>query len=304
MSTTSSDSLAGLGAGWRKFWFTPTDPTPLGAARAAVGAVLFYWFVAFSTDLIAFFGPNGLAPLAFTAEHWGAGKISLLYLSDSPAWLWSVHAAALAASAAMVVGWGGRATVVVVWVIFLSYANRAPQLTCLFEPTAAFVLLYLWIGPSGGAFSLGRREAAPASFSAGIALRLLQVHLAAWFGLSALAKYSDASWWNGTAMWRLAIREAGPLVDLTSLHAYPFFWNAWTHLIPTFELAFALLIWYRLWRPWLLLAMPLVLAGPALLTGEFAYYLLLCGAALSFAEPRQLRAFTRRFTKSPSGEAS
>lgn len=286
MASTLQESCAAVASGWRDFWFRPADPRPLAAVRIATGLVLAYWFVAYSVDLIAFFGPAGLAPLAFTAEHWGAGKVSLLFVTDAPAWLWTVHVAAVVAAAALTIGVGGRLAALASWAFLLSYANRAPQLTGLFEPTAAFVLLYLWIGPCGQALAIGRKESPLPSIGANIAARLLQIHLAAWFGLSAMAKYSDSAWWDGSAMWRLAVREAGPLVDLTALHASPFLWNAWTHVVPAFELAFAILIWHVSLRPLLLVAMPFVLIGPALLTGELAYYWLICGAALVFAPPR------------------
>jgi hypothetical protein len=54
------DSLASfasrLWTPWERFWFTPTDPTPLGLIRLLAGFLVLYVHIAYCYDLEAFFG--------------------------------------------------------------------------------------------------------------------------------------------------------------------------------------------------------------------------------------------------------
>jgi hypothetical protein len=60
---TASDADAGpLRRAWKAwvwFWFAPVDPTPLCFMRIVVGVLTLYVHIAYSFDLVAFFGPNG-----------------------------------------------------------------------------------------------------------------------------------------------------------------------------------------------------------------------------------------------------
>ncbi len=44
--------------GWDRFWFTPADPTTLGFMRICCGLLVLYTHLAYSYDLLAFFGPD------------------------------------------------------------------------------------------------------------------------------------------------------------------------------------------------------------------------------------------------------
>lgn len=46
-------------SGWTRFWFTAADPTPLCFMRIVAGLLTLYVHVAYTFDLVAFFGPNG-----------------------------------------------------------------------------------------------------------------------------------------------------------------------------------------------------------------------------------------------------
>jgi len=54
-----SRAASSLVEGWRKFWFTPGDPTTLGLIRLCAGAVLCYIFVMSGPWLLEFYGPDG-----------------------------------------------------------------------------------------------------------------------------------------------------------------------------------------------------------------------------------------------------
>src|SRR5436309_1182438 len=44
---------------WIGFWFTAKDPTPLCLMRIVAGLLTLYVHVAYTFDLVAFFGPDG-----------------------------------------------------------------------------------------------------------------------------------------------------------------------------------------------------------------------------------------------------
>src|SRR5438477_12247937 len=54
-----SNPLTRLWSAWRRFWFSPADPTPLCFMRIVAGILTLYVHVAYSFDLVNFFGPHG-----------------------------------------------------------------------------------------------------------------------------------------------------------------------------------------------------------------------------------------------------
>src|SRR5207244_1990257 len=75
--------------------------------------------------------------------------------------------------------------------------------------------------PSGAAFSLDRRRArtvVPAkSWTANVALRLIQIHLCVIYLCAGLSKLQGNRWWDGTAVWlTMTLHEFAPF-DVTWL---------------------------------------------------------------------------------------
>src|SRR4051812_7077266 len=59
MSTERSETtLASAARAWVNFWFSPADPTPLCLMRIAAGLLTLYVHIAYTFDLVAFFGPD------------------------------------------------------------------------------------------------------------------------------------------------------------------------------------------------------------------------------------------------------
>src|ERR1700676_103944 len=49
-----------FGDGWNRFWFTPSDPLPLGVIRVLTAAVALALYLTYWPDLQFWFGPDGL----------------------------------------------------------------------------------------------------------------------------------------------------------------------------------------------------------------------------------------------------
>ena len=57
MSTTTEapvPSFTRMAQSWNRFWFTPSDPTTLGAIRIFCGVLTLYTHLAYTYDLRAF----------------------------------------------------------------------------------------------------------------------------------------------------------------------------------------------------------------------------------------------------------
>jgi len=235
-------------------------------------------------------------------------RFSYLNFFSQPSELYAVHAIGMAILALFTIGLWTRVTSVLAFIVVLSYIQRAPILTAQVEQVLVFVLLYLCLGPAGKALSvdawLAKRKSnasetnAPQRyFSATVATRLIQVHLAVVYlmmGISKLAgieQVPELTWWRGDAVWWMIARPDTRLIDLTGLLAgHSYLVNAWTHSIVLFELVFAVLVWNRLARPLLLaLAIPMWLSL-ALITGLVPFALMMLTANLAFFGPEFLRS--------------
>jgi hypothetical protein len=182
---------------------------------------------------------------------------SLAYAKGKPVWsVWFhvtdptemvlVHSAICLVTLLFTIGFCTRITTVLTWVGQLSYIHRSTQILFGVDTMMTILLLYLMIGPSGGAYSVDRLiarwwsrskpkiiarwrsfwgkpagEIPPAPVpsvhpvpcvSANVAIRLLQVHVCFIYLASGLAKMLGQSWWDGTAVWgTIANYEFAPM---------------------------------------------------------------------------------------------
>jgi len=299
-----------FGAGWNQFWFAPRDPYTLSVLRVLVGLVALYWQITYAPDLIAFFGPDGLLPVAFVSSMSNSPtEISYLDFAHTPAELWASQVIGTAVLAAFAAGLYTRVSSVFALAVVLSYIHRAPMLTTQAEPILALLMFYLCLAPCGRYLSVdawladrraetivGRpeeRSLAELSWGTTVATRLIQIHIVLVYVMMALAKLSGEAWWNGIAIWWILARPESRTVDFTgALAAHPYVVNAWTHAQMIFEFAFPLLIWNRLARPLVLVVAGLMWTLLALASGLHLFALLMFLAGLSFVEPDSMRALT------------
>jgi hypothetical protein len=278
--------------------------------RVLVGLVATYSIFTYSFDLDRFFGPAGMLPtdvvrslLESRSAADATFRFSFLDNIPSSGELWAFHLLSLAVLVLFTVGFYSRVTSVLALVVVLSYAHRAVFLTGEFEAVLAFVLFYMCCGSSGACLSVdswraGRKQAgpaAPASYSATISLRLIQVHLTVVYVMMLLGQLSAPVWWNGQAAWWLALNTQDALIDLTGFSGHVYFFNFLTHLIVAYELAFPLLVWKPLVRPLMLGLGVIVWSTVAVLSGLISFCLLLMIANLAFVPGYQMRQFCSRF---------
>jgi hypothetical protein len=313
-----------FGAGWTRFWFTPSDAIVLSLVRVLTGLVALWWYLSLLPDLQLWFGPNGIfsldLALAARSQSDGHFAFSLLDYVNSASQLWVVYALGIAAIGMMVIGLFSRIATIASLVFVLSFIHRAPVLTRPVDGILPLLVFYLCLGPSGANFSMDacfrrrrqRREAGGVNtidscvvYSSGatVAIRLLQVHITLIYAAMLIAQLQGAAWWQGTAVWWLMARPDSRLVDLTGLSrmglAFEYLVNFLTHAIVLYELCFVFLIWNTLARPLLLVVGVAVWVGLALISGWVSFDVLMLVATLAFLSPEALRSWGPRKTQQP-----
>jgi hypothetical protein len=298
---------------WRRFWFEPTDPTPLGVMRILFGGLLLYTHIVWGLNLEGFFGPEG----------W-QGETLVRALQDGQSawsfWWWipvSLHVAVhIACLLVLLLFWLGAftpVTSVLAYLITVSYATRAPLANYGLDQINGLAALYLAIGPSGSTLSidrlrqrfraareqiaLGLEPVVPPvkpSARANLALRLIQVHLCVIYTFACLSKLQGDSWWNGTAIWQAVSNLEYQSRDLTWLAWYPWLVNLLTHATIAWEMTFWALVWRPILRPFVLLGGVAIHVGIGAFMGMWTFGLAMIFAYVAFVPGAQVSAVLRQ----------
>ena len=303
---------------WCGFFFAPSDPTPLGLTRVAVGALLFWNVAILGLDLHEYLGSEG----------WIGPEAARAYLANNSPWAWSfwfwvpdrflsvVWAGCLLVLALFTLGLWSRVTAVLAWAIAISVVRRAPAALFGFDQMISTWAFYLAVfGASGQAVSLdrfisrfrairrnrdnlGRRGvdlirgtpgAPPASVSANLSLRMLQLHLAMIYGSAGLSKLMGPEWWNGTAMEMIVLTPEFRRFDLIWLFRYPTQLALATHFGLLLEIVYPVLIWFRKLRPLVITSVVFLHVGIDLMLGLTEFGLAMIVANITFMSGFWLR---------------
>jgi hypothetical protein len=254
---------------------------------------------------------------------------SVWYHVTDPAGIWAVHITILVIMFLFAVGFCTRVTAVLTWLAMLSYIQRGYTSLFGMDTIMNVVVLYLMIGPSGAAFSVDRllarwwtaRKArvnheppplpAPPvpSVSAGLALRLLQVHLSIIYLASGTSKLLGNAWWAGNAVWlTMANYEFSPLgfqryvESLRFLSQHRWLWEIFvtgaTVFTLVFEISFAFVVWNRRLRPWMIISAVFLHLGIALFMGLVSFSIMMLVAVLAFIPAPTIRQLFGRLQRS------
>lgn len=300
-----SHLTAETGACWNRFWFTPTDRTPLDRLRIVVGLVSLYLLASLLPDLGFYFGENGVLPVqtvndvSFSEFAGNLRGWSYLDYFTAPSELLALQIVGIVVVGLFTFGVFTPLTSALSLVVMLSTVNRAPMLTTLVEPVVTMALFYLCLGPAGPIAGIAARildRPIPLVSSwATVAVRLVQVHLAGLYLAMGLSKLLSETWWNGTGAWWLMARTESRLFDVSGIAELMIgttpigllIVNAWTHVVVIFELTFAVLIWNRMVRPLLLGWSVIHWIGIGVLLGQPLLALTMIGVNVAFIENGQ-----------------
>ena len=264
--------------------------------RIGVGLLALAYFLSYGWSPVErWFGPAGMLPIE-KQETWLKDLLAIsirhpspLYLTTSPGLLSGLHFVAIAGAFCLAIGFCTRVANVLSILMVLAYVHRIPEAMGHLEPVLAFMLLYLAVGPAGARLSLdalfwpkrGAEQGVP-SVAANLSLRLMQVHVALFYGMMGLSKLHGDAWWEGEGIWMLLAQTESRPVDWSSLRGSPYSVNAWTHLQVYAELAFAVLIWNPRVRPWLVVGTSLLWLMFIQASGLTTFCLAMIVASLAF----------------------
>ncbi|TWT97914.1 hypothetical protein Pla108_20680 [Botrimarina colliarenosi] len=287
--------FAELAGAWDDFWFNPVDPAVLCAIRVVTGMLLFWTHLVWSFDLMAFFGPEGWIPPEMR-ERLDGPRMALGFfdLTQAPWAVWTFHVLSLIAFFLLTIGLFSRTAAVWSFLAALSYVlHVTPGAFFGLDKINCFLAMYVMLGPCGARYSVdrllrvrrGRVDADPdyvdESWSANLALRLLQLHVCIIYLFGGLGKLLGRAWWTGESTWLSVANPEYRSLDMTWMADWLRLAELIAHATVFFELFYCCLIWNRWARPWVLLMAVNVHAFIGLAMGmpEFALAMLAMNAA-------------------------
>jgi hypothetical protein len=236
-------------------------------------------------------------------DKW-TGTFSLwFFLPDSPEVIRGFYAAFLVAAACLILGLGTRIAIVFCWLGHVSYLQRGIVIYSGMDAVLLTLLFYLCFAPAGATASVDawmaarRRKmterASQPSLSAGLVLRLIQVHLCLIYFCAGTAKLQGPTWWNGTAVYLTLMNHEYSAWDMSWMARHEMLWQvvslAGSYLTLAVEIGLPFLIWNRTLRPFVLAAALVLHAGVAVTTGLSAFQAAMVAGLAAFLPAEFLR---------------
>jgi CubicO group peptidase (beta-lactamase class C family) len=252
--------------------FRPVSARPLAGLRVGLALLLLFHLLWIFDDLFALHGSRGIIPWELTdllRHPWVPGLPTLakallpLGINEhiAIAILLSGYAGSLLALA---LGLHTRLSAFLAWGLHLSLVTSGSASYYGVDQLANTFLFYLFLFPSGRAWSFGSRRQATIPVGC---LRVMQVHVCVIYLAAGLHKARGSQWWNGEAIWQTVSQPIFSTFDLSGLatHTWIPMLAGWGTLVV--EIGYAFLIWPRRTRKvWSLAAIGFHL-GTGLLMG-------------------------------------
>jgi len=233
---------------WWNFWWGPAHPGVPAALRIGLATVAIWAHLSWWPEVDTLLDVEGQAR---NVVDWSVGRgYSVYSISGVTGDLAHVvHALGLVPLVALLVGFGGRWTSVLAWLVVLGWYQRVPGASTGGDRLLRFGLLYLSTGHTTAAWSVDawrRKTPSPSSVSR-LPVRLIQVQWAAMYALSGLDKARGSTWRDGTALHyalssRTFDRLDGLLHPILESTAWAPILQAATVAVLVWELAFPALV--------------------------------------------------------------
>jgi hypothetical protein len=289
------------------FALTPVPLYPLAYFRIGVALVLLAQAHTLSNHLLELFGQFGIV-------QWAIGEVVLRPWMPRLGWLaaflrpygiledgcvYITFLAHLISLSGLLLGWHTRACAIGSWSTHLLLTDSGNFAAYGLAAFAHIALTYCIVMPVGEAFSFdswARRTAVPASSTAQLSLRVLQIHLCIVYLASGMEKARGSQWWNGEAIWRSVMQPQFAQFDLAWLAGVPALAVMATWATLVVEIGYPIFIWPRATRRlWISVTVALHL-GIGLFLGLWlfsAMMITLTASAFGAAELEQARLSIR-----------
>jgi hypothetical protein len=234
----------------------PASARPLAVFRIGLAVVLLAQAFALAPQVLELYGNDGLVqwrvmdraiPFGVPRLRWLAALLAPLGVSE-PGCVRAVFWMYVGGLGFMLVGWRTHLAAVTAWLshMMLSMSgNAAIYGVDQFAHIGLFYCVWMPIGAALSVDALGGRESGTPTFSARLALRVLQIHLCVVYFSSGVEKATGIQWWNGEAVWRALMRPDLGQFNVAWFADAPWLARAlcWGTLLV--EVGYALLIWPR-----------------------------------------------------------
>jgi hypothetical protein len=234
------------------FFTAPTDGSAAGVFRIAFGLLSLSNVAWVALNLERWFSEGGV-----TMMRLGHPRSSIFGFAPDASWMGWLHAGGLGlGSLLLILGLFPRLGAFLVFLLHTSLQHRTPMILNSGDRLFAIIAFLAMFAPLGHRFGLESlwraRRGRPAPPATLVGQRLIQIQIAYVYANTSISKAMNERWIHGRAM--------------RDVLASPVFaeWPTWIDFWPlvfamtwgalAFELSFPTLVWFRRFRPWLLLA--------------------------------------------------
>lgn len=262
---------------WDQFWFTKNNLRFVSLFRFVLGiSLLAMYFIRFlDRDILLY--ENGLlgADLAkqYLPEFY---QTTISWVPSTDTAVFYTNIVYLIGLLFWVLGLFDRSLTWLLLMLHLALMRRNFTVIYGADLIATFWLFYLSFIRHGRYFSMrnlwrdktydfktfvGWSKEWSADFVSSMGTRLIQVQLCVIYAYTGLDKMKGASWWDGSAVWKvLGNAQLAPL-DFSFVSHFPLFVAVTTFATVIFEVYFPFAVWTQLRKPWL--AVGLIFHGGA-----------------------------------------
>ena len=247
--------------------------------RLSIGVACVLFFTGWFGNIEKWIGSDGPLPTELTRFFIGQGvegsgamfRLSPYYSSpEASTWMMVHMLAGVFASLALISGFGGRWTVLILWGLMLTLLHRVSMLQSQGELLLCSIIPYLFIDtgwltePTRVGYADNQLRWSSAAMTG-----VLRWHLMFWLIATLASHLSQTIWWDGSALWSIAVNEQSPIfsADFVASNSWisPLGSNAWLLL----HVAFVATLAIRVLRPLAILIGAVYWLGAIALTGDW-----------------------------------
>ncbi|HVK61787.1 MAG TPA: HTTM domain-containing protein [Bdellovibrionales bacterium] len=282
-----------------KFFFAPVSPLSIGVFRFVFGLVAFAMYSVRFVNWRFYYTDEGFLPATASLEILPEFfRPPITWYPADPTLTLLCYIGFLIALACLTLGIFGRVAAIVALFFHIMFLQRNYAIGYGSDFIATFFFFSLVLAQNDRAFSLRAwldrvKPEVPDSLNQylnTIGLRLLQLHLCIIYSYTGLEKMKGTSWWEGTAVWSVIGNPQLMIFDASWLQMFPVLIALMTFMTLFFEVYFAVLVWIKGTRKWILMLGVALHGGIGVMIGLMFFSLVMLSAYIAFLDVDWLKA--------------
>lgn len=250
---------------WSDFWFGFKELEKLAVMRMILAGTLFYLYFHRQFEVVKIYTDQGIVPKELALQlmpEFNRPFFLLAFWSD--AWAPWVHGIFVFSLLLIFLGLSNRVLMFLTWAIGLAFLQRNYSVAFGADVIGGLFLLYLsftqccerWTLKNWLNKKLGRVTQAVVNSDdlSAVFYRLIQLQLCVIYMYTGFEKLKGMSWWDGTALWTVFANPQMVIVQLEWLRHFPYVIVGLTFATVVLEVYWPVLVWFKKFRPFVLLA--------------------------------------------------